>query len=203
MSDTSTTPTTPVAPPVDTGIPVFTPTANTQVADELMAILEQFEAKMPHFEQKHPSTVPFVRAHRFVPATFLGTTINAVEANPALQAVNKLDPTEGKEVLQFLEAFAAVRQKLLSLQNAVTFTMEVRRAALAASCLQVYTIAKGVVRDPGSADLVDHVEAMKQDLGRVRVKKRVKKPAPGGTPATPATPAPASTAAPTSSTNPK
>lgn len=200
MSDTTTPQ---EAPPVDTGIPAFTPTANTNLADELMALLEQFEAKIPHFEQKHPSTVPFVRAHRFVPAAFLGSTINAVEANPALKAVNKLDPTEGKEVLQFLEAFGAVRQKLQSLSNAVTFTMEIRRAALAASCLQVYTIAKGVVRDAGSADLVDHVEAMKEDLGRVRVKKRVKKPAPGGTPATPATSAPASTPAPTSSTNPK
>jgi|SRR5438270_1282736 len=195
---------TPPAVPLDTGVPAFTPTANSQLADDLMAMLAQFEAKLPHFEQKHPSTVPFVRAHRFVPAAFLGSTINAVAENPALQGVNKLDPTEGREVLQFLEAFSAVRQKLLSLANAVSFTMEARRAALAASCLQVYSIAKGVVRDPGSADLVDHIATMEQDLGRTRVKKRVKKPGSGGSPASPpVTPAPASTPAPTSSTNPK
>jgi hypothetical protein len=194
------------ATPPDAGVPAFTPTANSQLADELMAILEQFESKMPHFEQKHPSTVPFVRAHRFVPTEFLGSTINAVAENAALQGTGKLDPAEGREVLQFLEAFAAVRQKLQTLSNAVTFTMEARRASLAASCLQVYTIAKGVVRDPGSADLVDHIGTMQHDLGRSRPKKRVKKE-PGGaggsgtTP--PATPAPVSSPAPASTTNQK
>jgi hypothetical protein len=167
-------------PQGDAGPPKLTVTQNQELADELSALLDTFEAKVPNFEQLHPSTLPFVRAHRFVPTPFLGSVIAAVAETPELQGVNKLDVNQAREVLQFIDAFRPIEEKLLALAHGIHFTIEMRRAGLAADALQIYSIAKGVIRDPGSAPLVQHIETMKRDLGRSRPKK--KKP---DTPATP------------------
>ena len=161
----------PQGSPPDVGIPTLTMTANQQLADELSAMLDQFEAKVPNFEQQHPLTLPFVRAHRFVPTSFLGSAIAAVAASPELQGVKKLDVDEGREVLQFMDAFRPIEVKLLSLAKGLHYTIEARRSGLAANSLQIYAISKGVVRDPASAPLIDHLAAMKHDLGRSNRKK--------------------------------
>jgi hypothetical protein len=164
-------------------------TANQQLADELSAMLDQFEAKVPDFEQQHPLTLPFVRAHRFVPTSFLGSAIAAVDASPELQGVKKLDVDEGREVLQFMDAFRPIEVKLLSLAKGLHYTIEARRAGLAANSLQIYAISKGVVRDPASAPLIGRVQAMKQDLGRSNRKKKGGQQTPGTTTAGTTSPA--------------
>jgi hypothetical protein len=50
--------------------------------------------------------------------------------------------------------------------NRLKFTMASRKASLAADALQIYSIAKGVARDPGAAAVASLVSNLKRDLGR-------------------------------------
>lgn len=166
------TPAASAATPPDGTMPEVTPTATPtitfykQLADEFMRELDEIAPIIPQLEAAHISTVNFVRSHLNVPIKFLATAIAAVEQTPALQAVNKLDVLAGRDTLQFIEAFLPVLDKVSAFTNALKFTIASRKASLAADSLQIYDIAKGLARDPGSAAIASVVANMKRDLGK-------------------------------------
>ena len=80
--------------------------------------------------------------------------------------MNKLDVTAARDTLQFIEAFRPVQDKVTAFANSLKFTMASRKASLAADALQIYSIAKGVARDPGAAAVASLVSNLKRDLGR-------------------------------------
>lgn len=153
-----------VTPPTSTATPTIT--FYKQLADEFMKELDEIAPIIPQLEAAHISTVNFVRSHLNVPIEFLATAIAAVEQTPALQAVNKLDVLAGRDTLQFIEAFRPVLDKVSAFTNALKFTIASRKASLAADSLQIYDIAKGLARDPGSAAIASVVANMKRDLGK-------------------------------------
>jgi hypothetical protein len=74
--------------------------------------------------------------------------------------------------------------------KALRFTVQSKRANLAAAALQTYYLSKGLGRTNVNAATLSHVENMKRDLGkRGRRKKQSSKQQP--TPQTPAPQAPA------------
>lgn len=145
-----------------------------QLAAPLSALVTDLIARIPRFENAHPLTEGFIRSNRNVPDNFIATVIAAVEAHPELQRLEKFDVAEAKDALQFLEAFRPLLIQIEALFRDLKFTMDARRAKVAADGLQTYDIAKGIVRDPSSAGIFAHVEKMRQDLGRTRPKHRDK-----------------------------
>jgi hypothetical protein len=175
------------APPPDgtTPDPGTTPsptiTHYQQLADEVSKALDQIASIIPKLEGSHPATANFVRSHLSVPTAFLATAIAAVEQTPELRAVNKLDVTEGRDTLQFIEAFLPIQDKMALFVDSLGFTMSSRKAALAADALQIYAIAKGVARDPGATRAHAHLKNLKRDLdrsGKPRASGAAKQPAP-------------------------
>ena len=156
--------TTPEVTPTTTPTPTIT--FYQQLADEFMKELDDIAPIIPQLEAAHISTANFVRSHLNVPNEFLATALAAVEQTPALQAVNKLDVLAARDTLQFIEAFRPVLDKVSAFANALKFTIASRKASLAADSLQIYDIAKGLARDPGSAALASVVANLKRDLGR-------------------------------------
>lgn len=159
-TDGTTTTTTPEAP--------ATPTIThyQQLAAEFLAALEEIAALIPKLEAQHVSTTKFVRSHQNVPNEFLATVIAAVEQTPELQGVKKLDVLEGRDTLQFIEAFRPVLDRVIAFASSLQYTMASRKASLVADSFQIYSIAKGVARDPNSAAVASLVGNMKRDLGR-------------------------------------
>lgn len=157
------------APPDGTTPEVpLTPTIThyQQLADEFMKELDEIASIIPKLEASHISTATFVRTHLNISTEFLATAIAAVEQTPALQGVNKLDVAAARDTLQFIDAFRPVLDKVTSFANNLRFTIASRKASLTADALQIYDIAKGVARDPGSAAVASLVANMKRDLGR-------------------------------------
>ncbi len=142
-----------------------------QLADAFMKDLDDIASVIPQLEASHISTATFVRTHLNIPNQFLATAIAAVEQTPALQGVNKLDVLAARDTLQFIEAFRPVLDKVSAFANSLRFTMNSRKASLALDALQIYDIAKGVARDPGSAAVASLVANMKRDLGRAGRRK--------------------------------
>jgi len=146
--------------------PTPTVTYYQQLADTFLKSLDEIAATIPKLEATHAATAPFVRSHVNVRTEFLATAIAAVEQVPELQGVNKLDVTAARDTLQFIEAFRPVLDKVTAFTSSLKFTLASRKANLVADALQIYSIAKGVARDPGSADAASHVANLKRDLGR-------------------------------------
>jgi len=153
-------------PPDPAGTPSPTLTHYQQLADQFSKALDDIVAIIPKLESTHIATANFVRSHLNVPTEFLATAIAAVEQVPELQSVNKLDVAAARDTLQFIEAFRPVQDKVTAFASSLKFTMSSRKATLAADALQVYSIIKGLARDPGSAGIASFVANLKRDLGR-------------------------------------
>jgi hypothetical protein len=159
-----------------TDTPTLTPTVTyyQQVATQVSVALNQALSLITSFAAPHTSTTGFVRSHRSIPTEFIATAIAAVESTPELQSVKKFDVNEARDVLQFVDAFRPIVDLIDSLARDLRFTVDARKAKVAADALQIYDIAKGVARDPDSAPLQTHLQNMKRDLGRSRPRHRVK-----------------------------
>jgi hypothetical protein len=133
-------------------------------------------ALLDNFEAPHPSTVKFVRGLQNVPVAFIRTTVSAVVETPELQDAQRMDVSEARDALQYGDAFMPLVDLVDGFSRALKFTIDARRAKVAADALQIYDIAKGFARDPGSAHVASHVENMKRDLGRGRPRTRITAP---------------------------
>jgi len=154
------------AAPDPTPVPTPTVTFYQKLADDFSKALDEIAQIIPKLEITHPATANFVRSHLNVPTEFLATAIAAVEQTPELQGTGKLDVTAARDTLQFIEAFRPVQDKVTAFANSLKFTMASRKASLAADALQIYSIAKGIARDPGAAAVASLVSNLKRDLGR-------------------------------------
>lgn len=176
MTTKTTKTTTPVAgatEPTDGTTPETGPTITRyqQLAEQFMADLDEISSAIPKLEIPHISTATFVRGHQNIPLAFLATVLASVEQTVELQGVRKLDIADARDTLQFIDAFRPVHDKLVALAKSLLFTMQSRKAALSADSLQIYSIAKGIARDPNSAAVASLVDNMKRDLGNRGRKK--------------------------------
>jgi hypothetical protein len=151
-----------------TPVPTVTVTFYQQLASDFMKELDDIAPIIPRIEVTRTYSADFVRSFRNIPIPFLVTAVMSVEQTPDLQGVNKLDVKAGKDTLQFLEAFRPVLDKLTAIQQSLKFTMDHRKASLAAPALQIYDVAKGLGRDQSDALLASAVANMKRDLKRGR-----------------------------------
>jgi hypothetical protein len=156
------------APQLADDTPTPTVTHYQQLAEQFSKALDEIAALIPQLQGEHPATANFVRSHQNIPVEFLGTAIAAVEQVPELQGVRKLNISEARDTLQFIEAFRPILDKALRFAKTLGFTLGTRKANLAADALQIYSIAKGVARDPNASLVASIVQDLKRDLGRAR-----------------------------------
>lgn len=143
-----------------------TVTAQEKLAAEIIEAIEAIAARIPRLEAPHPSTAAHVRGARTVSREFLASMIAAVEDRPELRGVGTFDVDEARDTLQFLDAFRPVADRVAALLASITYTMEARKAAVAAKAMNTYHVMKGLARDPGGAPLRPHLDALRRDLGR-------------------------------------
>jgi hypothetical protein len=148
-----------------------TTTRYQEIAAQFMSGLDALTALLPKLEAEHGTTINAVKGHLTVPNVFLASTIAAVEQTPDLQAFQDLDVVAGHDVLQFIEAFRPVANKVNALGRSLEFTMDSRKSALVVNALRVYDLAKSVARNPRNAAMGAHVKTMKRDLNRIGPKK--------------------------------
>ena len=174
-----------------------TVTAFQEIADNFMKGFNALAGTLPPLDTGHPSTVKFVRSHLNVSGDFLAAAIAAVEQTPSLQGTQKLDTAAARVKLQMIEAFTPVIDRVTAFRNALRYTVQSEKAALAASGLQVYGLSKQLARDAGASagtvSIISHIAVMKRHLGRTGRPKAAKSGSPE-TPQPPATTAPAAKA---------
>jgi hypothetical protein len=153
----------------------LTPTYYVRLAAEIMEDLDRVAAKFPKLEARHRATANARRAHLNVPRPFLGTAVVVTEEMTEIEQSGKLDPAEGRETLQYLDAFRAVDDKLGAVRTLLRFAMMSRRTTLAVQALHVYALARSIARDGRVPEYALQVEHLQRDLGkrgRPRAKRR-------------------------------
>jgi hypothetical protein len=147
-----------------------------QVADQADLLIDGVMAALPKLELPHPTTVRFVNGHKNVPMSFIEKVVAAVARREQLRILNKLDVTFARDMLQLDEAYRPVVDKLFHFAFGLKYTLDARRAIVAAACLQIYYLVKGFGRDPDGADMLQLAEDLGRELGRVGPRKGRQKP---------------------------
>lgn len=162
------------APPANPPTNV-TRTYYEMLAAEIMEDLDRIVAKMPKLEVRHRVGANAMRAHMNVPRPFLATAIDVTEGTPKMKTAVSLVPAEGRDTLQYLDAFHVVDQKLGAVRAELRHTMMSRRTTLAIQALAVYVVAKSQAREVGLTAIVAHAENLRRALGP-RGRPRKKRP---------------------------
>jgi len=139
---------------------------------QVRAALDAAATLIPKLEQPHPATARGVRAGRMVRREQIVDLIALAERFEVLQRLGTFDVDEARETLQFIDAFRPIADQLDALLSAVNFTMESRKARVAAAGLRTYAVAKGLARDAGSADVHSALDALRTYMRLSRSRRR-------------------------------
>lgn len=150
-------------------------TAHQILAAKVLAMIEEAFAQIPNLVEPHELRAAFVISHRTVPPEFVATMRSIVEQEPELRAIDRFDPDKARDTQQFRDAFRPVYDRFAFLLRTLGFTMEWRHAEMAFAALQMYHIAKGLARDPGSANIEISLEPLRRDLHRHGRQKKGKR----------------------------
>jgi hypothetical protein len=151
----------------------LTPTYYDRLAAEIMEDLDRVAAKFPKLERRHQTSANARRAHLNVPRPFLGTAVVITEEMPDIAKDGSLDPADGRDTLQYLDAFRAVDDKFEAVRAQLRFTMMSRRTTLAVQALSVYSLTKSKARSgPEYASAVENLQRDLGKRGRPRKKRR-------------------------------
>lgn len=144
-----------------------------QLAAEINDDLAKVAEKIQRLQRETPGlTENVIRAYVNVPVAFLQTAVAIADQEPTLQAAGLLDPEEGQDTLQFLDAFLPVHGGVVGLGKVVKRVLVTRKAHLAAKALQIYAVVRGMARnDPHMAE---HARNLGRDLGPRGAKRKPK-----------------------------
>jgi hypothetical protein len=181
-------------PPVDMTDPAATPTPTIthyqQLKMQFLTGFRELVKIIPNVQIPHPTTKGFVDTHLNVAKPFVDAVIVAVENDPALTAVDKLDTTDGRDAFQYGDAFKEIVTEVLQFGTNLGFTIDSRIAKVNNGALQMYSIAKALARDPNAGVTAVHAGNMKREFKRNAGRARGKKKKAPASPTSPVTPAP-------------
>ncbi len=148
-------------------------------------MLDDFSSRFPGLVYPTEKEARRARRHRTVPKIFMQGAMSTV-SETILKRTRNFNIDEMRDALHFVDAFAAVVDRVNYLQGAVKYTIDAKKSSVADAALQIYGVARVLSRDPESGDLSGYARLLKGYLGRKgRGRKRRTPPsAPDESPAT-------------------
>lgn len=108
--------------------------------------MEELLQRIEGLQTPQPKTASHVHGSRTVTPDFILSMISAVEQLPEVRAIGTFDPDEGHAMMQFTDAFRPFADRMAGLLASVRYTMEARKASVAAAALSTYAVMKGLAR---------------------------------------------------------
>ena len=161
-----------------------TTTFYQQIAAQLGAAVSQTIDQIPGYNDDLTDAAR--NARRVASPEFIAMTVSAVEASQELSGVKELDIVQTRDSSQFSQAFQPVADQLLGVARRLALLIKVKDSKAGREALQIYAIAKRLVRNPNNTHLVVPVANLKATL---RKRAKVK-------PSTTTVPSPSTPAAP-------
>ena len=148
--------------------PVFT--RYEKIVAEIITSIDEGVARLPGYDDDLSGLPRSLR--RLVTSTFLDLTVNALDASSELQGVNQLDITECRDTIQYSQAVRTLILHFRSVTRRLELLSRSRDAKAGRGALRIYHIAKRIASDPNNGHVLVHVENLKAELQRSRLKRR-------------------------------
>ncbi len=152
------------------------------VATQVMGLIDQIEALVPGFQPHDTNDARRVANVARFAKDLIPQVITTVTALPPVGGVNIFDVEEGKAALAFEASMQPVAQRLASLVDGVTFTVDSRLAKSTGQGLAMFAWAKKHARTPEGVAARPYVDEMKRTMKKTLNRRK---------PVHPPTPAPA------------
>jgi hypothetical protein len=152
------------------------------VATQVLGLIDQIEVLVPGFLPHDTNDAKRVANVARFAKDLIPQVITTVTALPPVGGVNTFDVDEGKAALAFDVSMQPVAQRLASLLDGVTFTVNNRLAKSAGQALSTYAWARKHARGPEGVTLRPYLDEMSRTMKRTLNRRK---------PAHPATPPPA------------
>jgi hypothetical protein len=161
--------------------PTLTP---EELAAELLARIDEFEAMVPNFQHHDKNDVRRVSAMaRFASELAVPTIATVTSFGPAAER-NMFDVTAAKLSLRRRDAFAPVIQRLAALTDGMQFTVNRDQSEVAGQALNVFAFMKSYAKRPDAAQLHPYLAEMERVVKKVLNRRKPSTPAhPGPAPA--------------------
>ncbi len=163
------------AAPGDTG-------SADDVATQVMGLIDQIEALVPGLMPHDTNDARRVANLARFAKDLIPQVITTVTALPTVGGVNIFDVEEGKAALAFDVSMQPVAQRLASLLDGVTFTVDSRLAKSTGQGLAMFAWAKKHARTPEGVASRPYVDEMKRTMKKTLNRRK---------PVNPPTPVPA------------
>jgi hypothetical protein len=155
-----------------------------EVATQVMGLIDQIEGLVPGFVPHDTNDARRVANVARFAKDLIPQVITTVTALPLVGSVNIFDVEEGKSALAFDVAMQPVAQRLASLLDGVTFTVDSRLAKTTGQGLAMFAWIKKHARGPEGVAARPYVDEMSRTMKKIMNRRK---------PVHPPTPAPAGT----------
>ena len=148
-------------------------TAYEEIVAGIIASVKDGVAQLPGYDDDL-SDLPR-NQRRLVTRKFVELTMNAVDASSELLGVDQLEITQCRDTLQYSEAVRALIAHLNGVTRRLELISRSREARVGRSALRIYHIAKRLASDdPNNTHIAVHVQNLKAEMQRSRLKRRAK-----------------------------
>src|SRR5260370_28149140 len=140
------------------GVPDAEPTPE-ELAVAFIAMIDQFQAQIPNFQHRDPTTMRRVMAMaRFAPELVVPTIAACTSFAPAAQR-NLFDVEAGQMAIRKQNAFLPVIQRLTALTDGLQFTVKRDMGEAGSQSLDFFSWGKSYSQRPDAPPLVPYVAA--------------------------------------------
>lgn len=169
---------------ISSGIPTPNEPQKPITPDEAMQQVRGVRTGIPKYVQLHKAQLKSINRLSSIDPLFLEAAFATMNESEALRGVLGADDQQLRAQWQVIAQWQGVVEEVDALSLGVTSTIKMQQHQIAAIALQVYAVARGLVRNGQHPDLIPHVETMRRLL---RLGKR-QKAGPDPLPVTPTPP---------------
>ena len=147
------------------------PTFYSELANTLIAAIDQFTGAIPEFDNPIVSE-EFVIKKRRIRAEFITEAVSALLVHTELQNMKHLNALEALDDKQYIDAFTPLARHMQSALRGLRSSIKAREARLGGSAQRIYSVAKALTRDRKTSSLGEHVGNMKRTLAPATRRKK-------------------------------
>ena len=140
------------------------PSPYAEAAKVLLDKIRSLRDDIPRFTAPGEGEVRILGARARVTDELLESASVAVERSPRLETAAGTDGPTLRDSYAFIIAFTPVIKELLAMAKAVAHTIRLERMRAGASALDIYAIARRLVKHEDGVELLPFVEDMRKSL---------------------------------------
>jgi septal ring factor EnvC (AmiA/AmiB activator) len=156
---------------ISSGIPTPNDPEKPITAEEGVRQVRGVRIGIPNFVQLQTAQLKAMNRVAGIDPLFLEAAFAAMNESEALRSVLGADDQQLRTQRQDVAQWQSLVEEVDALRQGVTSTVKLQQHQIATIALQVYAVARGLVRNGQHPDLIPHVETMRRLLRHAKRQK--------------------------------